>query len=51
MDYLIMLIIILIFTKTASYSFWEQKQNSNTVGAISVFVLSACTLAVIFRFF
>jgi len=51
MDYLILLIIAIIFVKTASYSYWEQKHNSNTIGAVSVFVLGACTLAIILRFF
>ena len=51
MDYLIMLIIAIIFIKTASYSYHEEKHNSNTIGAISVFVLGACTLAIMFRFF
>jgi len=50
MQYVLILAIVFIFIKTASYSLWEKNENDNLSGSIGVFILATCTLAVIFSF-
>lgn len=49
-DFFSILIVLYITLRTVSYSFWEQRKNSNTIGAVSVFFLGMCTLAIVYRF-
>ncbi len=50
MNFVIIILLVFISIKTASYGIFEKKENNNTLGAIGVFLLCACTLAAIYRF-